>query len=211
MNPDFEPHQKRIQRVGRLLWIFSWLWLIFNFLAMLIVVGTAVILSVMGRVGKAEEVAGLFMTKGLVPGVEDSVLLQILIWDYEGFQGSLGVTLFYAVFAGAFFVVTMGFILRIAASWKGGDVFGQRPIQSLRILGWLYLVHGILGQSWGVISAWIGFSNTMELIYFSFIRDVCYYTFSTSGSGIEWGLLALALSWILEHARLMREDQLQTI
>ena len=53
----------------------------------------------------------------------------------------------------------------------------------------------------------IGASNTCHLIYFSFLRDVRLYSFTMSGTGIEWGFLCLTLSWILKHAQLVLEEQ----
>lgn len=118
---------------------------------------------------------------------------------------------FYAVTTTILFIVTMTFILKIAAAWRRGDVFGETPIRCFRILGWIYLIHGIVGQVWGMAAQFVGSTYTCELIYFSFFRDVLLMSFGMSGSGIEWGLLALTLSWILEHARLIRDEQELTV
>jgi hypothetical protein len=57
----------------------------------------------------------------------------------------------------------MVLILKIATSWKQNDVFGDKPIRCFRILGWIYLIHGIIGQGWGIAGQFIGASNTGDI------------------------------------------------
>ena len=208
MMTELQPHQARIQKVGKVLWGFSWFWLIFNLLALLIV---GVLTILLGVAGFGEEFLKAIIQPDLVPGLDGEAHRKILEWDYAAYQDHFWLTLFYIVVATMVFLVTMVLILKIAAAWKRGDVFGNSPIRCFRILGWIYLIHGIIGQLWGMTAQFVGNTHTAELIYFSFIRDVNLMGFSTSGTGIEWGLLCLTLSWILEHARLMRDEQELTV
>jgi hypothetical protein len=205
MNTDLQPHQAQIQRAGKILWGFSWVWLVLNALAFVIVIITTMALGLGGNAGAAQEIVEAFSTSGLVPDVSQDALRKILAWDFQAYLDNLLLTSFWITFAAAYFIFTMTLILRIAAAWKRGDVFGAKPIRTFRLLGWVYLIHGIVGQAWGMIAQFVGNSNTCDLIYFSFIRDVCLMAFCTSGTGIEWG--CLALSWMLEHARLLRHEQ----
>jgi hypothetical protein len=213
MNEFLQPHQSRIQKVGRLLWVFSWIWLIFNIVALGVVMAGVLALGLAGDEGNKEGVITMFagMPREKIGGVTPEALRALLTWDYDSYLDHYWISFCYLIVAFIIFVATMTLILRIAAAWKIGDVFGDRPIKSIRLLGWIYLVHGIVGQAWGMLGQFMGASHTAEILYFSFIRDVSLYTFTMSGTGIEWGLLALALSWILEHARLLREEQQLTV
>ena len=213
MNESLQPHQSRIQKVGRLLWGFSWFWLIFNVIALLIVMATTLGLGLAGKAGEKESVIAMFAgtTQIEIDGMTPEAIRSLVTWDYDSYLDHYWISFFYVTAALVIFVVTMALILRIAAAWKSGDVFGDKPIRSFRLLGWIYLIHGLVGQVWGMIGQFVGESHTAEVLYFSFIRDVSLLTFSMSGTGIEWGFLALALSWILEHARLLREEQQLTV
>ncbi len=213
MNESLQPHQSRIQKVGRLLWGFSWFWLVLNVMALLIVMATTLGLGLAGEAGEKENVISMFAGMGgiTIDGMTPEAIRSLVAWDYDSYLDHYWISFFYVAAALVIFVVTMALILRIAAAWKRGDVFGEKPIRSFRLLGWIYLIHGIVGQVWGMIGQFVGASHTAEVLYFSFIRDVSLFTFSMSGTGIEWGFLALALSWILEHARLLREEQQLTV
>jgi len=202
---------ERIQRVGKILWGFSWFWLIFNMLALAIVVAVVVGLGMMDAAGSGEKVTRLFTHGNLIPGVDSAVMNEIVKWDYQNYLDHFWMTLFYTIGALLYFIATMVLILKIAAAWKKGDIFGDSPIQCFRLLGWIYLIHGVTSQIWGVAGQFWGNTHTFELVYFSFIRDVCFMSFTISGSGIEWGLLALTLSWILKLAREMRDEQQLTV
>lgn len=211
MNTNKKPQYERIQRVGRLLWGFSWFWFIFNLLALLIAIATVVGLGVAGSKGDFEQVAKVFTHAHLIPGLDPSVMSEIVKWDLQEYLDHFWLTLLYITGALVYFVATMVFIFKIAAAWKRGDVLGNSPIRSFRILGWIYLIHGIVSQVWGMAGQFMGNTHTYELVYFSFIRDVCFRSCFTSGSGIEWGILVIAISWILKYAQEMREDLQLTI
>ncbi len=207
MNTDIQSHQLQIQRAGKILWGFSWFWLIFNFIAFIIVGAMIIGLGIAGASGSRDEIVKTFAQSDLVPGLNAEISQQILAWDFAGYMDHIWLTTFYILFAASYFVLTMALILKIAARWKRGDVFGPSPIRTFRLLGWIYLIHGIIGQAWGMIGQFAGESNTSDVVYFSFIRDVGLMAFSTSGTGIEWGLLCLALSWILQHAKHLNDEQ----
>ncbi len=216
MNESLQPHQSRIQKVGRLLWGFSWFWLVFNVIALGGVMAGVLALGLAGEAGDREGVITMFagmagMSGVKIDGMTPEAFRSLVAWDYDSYLDHYWMSFCYVLIAFITFVVTMMLILRIAAAWKRGDVFGDGPIRSFRLLGWMYLVHGIVGQVWGMVAQFVGASNTAEVLFFSFIRDGSLYTFSMSGTGIEWGFLALALSWILEHARLLREEQQLTV
>jgi hypothetical protein len=207
MDFEQEPHKNRIQRAGRLLWLFSLIWLVLNSLALLLAISAVVGLKAMGGAEGLNQVISMFTHEGLVPGLDSEAIKNLVSWDYQTFLDHFWLTLFYYLSAGVLFTVTMFLILKIASSWKQNDVFGDKPIRCFRILGWIYLIHGIIGQGWGMAGQFIGASNTCDLIYFSYLRDVGLYSFTMSGTGIEWGFLCLTLSWILKHAQLALEEQ----
>lgn len=213
MNESLQPHQSRIQKIGRLLWGFSWFCLVLNVIALVVVMATTLGLGLAGEGGEKDNVITMFAgIAGVeIAGMTPEALQSLVAWDYDSYLDHYWISFFQIAATLIIYVVTMTLILRIAAAWKRGDVFGDRPIKSFRLLGWIYLIHGIVGQVWGMIGQFVGASHTAEVLYFSFIRDVSLYTFSMSGTGIEWGFLALALSWILEHARLLREEQQLTV
>jgi hypothetical protein len=138
----------------------------------------------------------MFAFDDLVPSLELESIRQIVAWDFETFVDHFWLTLTLAVLSTAYFVATMILILRIARSLKKGELLSHRAIGSLHILGWLYVIQGTVSFIWGIAGQFLWTSNTCDLLYFSFIQDVCSYSFTFSGSGIEWGMLALALSWI---------------
>ena len=50
------------------------------------------------------------------------------------------------------------------------------------------------------------------MLYFSFCYDVATFSFSSGVSGgFIFGLVALAMSWVLESGRKMRDEQALTI
>ena len=199
-----QPHEAKIRKAGKVLWVFSWIWLVFNSLACLFVIGAVIVFYFFGAEEGFKE---LMIGSVEVPGLDRNHLEAILSWDYASFQNHFWLTLFYITAAFVVYLVSMIFILKIAAAWKKCDVFGEVPIRNLRLLGWVALIHGIIGNTWGMLGSYIGESNTCSLIYYSFLRDTCLYSFYMNGSGIEWGLLALMMSWILKHAQLIRADQ----
>ena len=207
MDTDLEPHLHQIRRAGKILWGFALCWLIFNLLASIIVILTIIFLGVAGSAGESKMITETFAGNEHFQSIDAEVLEKILAIDFANFLEHFWLTQFYSIFATGYFALTMVLILKIASAWKRGDVFGPTPIRLFRTLGWIYLVHGIIGQAWGMAAQFIGDSNTSDLIYFSFIRDVSLMSFSTSGTGIEWGLLCLALSWILKHAKALRDEQ----
>jgi len=213
MSESLQPHQSQIQKVGRFLWGFSWFWLIFNAIALGVAMATVLGLGLAGDLGEKETIITMFagFVEGKIEGMTSEALGSLVAWDYESYLKHYWISFGYLAVTFAVFIVTMTLILRIAAAWKRGDVFGDNPIRSFRLLGWIYLIHGIVGQIWGMIGQFVGASHTAEVLYFSFVRDVALFSFTFSGTGIEWGLLALALSWILEHARLLRDEQQLTV
>ncbi len=213
MDESLQPHQSRIQKVGRLLWGFSWFWMIFNGLALVVAMAVILGLGLAGGSGGKEEIIAMFagLAEGKIKGMAPEAIRSLVAWDYGSYLDHYWISVWSFAIAFAVFIATMTLILRIAAAWKRGDVFGDKPIQCFRLLGWIYLIQGIVGQVWGMVGQFVGASHTSEVLYFSFIRDVSLYTFSMSGTGIEWGFLALALSWILEQARLLREEQQWTV
>lgn len=211
MDPAIQPLQDRIKSIGKLLWIFTICWFVFNLIALLIVVATVIGFRIAGTTGARDTVIETFARTDLFPDVSKEAILAICAYDYDNFLEHFWPTLFLIVAATAFFVATMIFIMKIARAMMKGDILSHSAIRSLHILAWLYLIHGIVGQLWGMVGQFVAQSNTMGLLYFSFMRDVCLYSFAFSGSGIEWGLLLLAFSWILKHARLMRDEQLLVV
>lgn len=211
MNTALQPFQERVQKIGKLLWIFTICWLVFNAIALCIMVATVIGLGIAGRSEHRETIINMFSQPSLIPGVNEDAMKAIVSWDYDSYIEHLWLTAFLAIAASAFFVATMIFILKIARAMMKGDILSHPAIKSMHILGWLYLVQGTIGQLWGMAGQFIAHSNTADILYFSFIRDACLYSFSFSGSGIEWGLLVLAISWILKHARQMRDEQLLVV
>lgn len=210
MEEKWEPHVKRIRNVGTLLSIFAWIWLVMNTLAFLVVLGTTLFLRFLPKDG-IDYLTGEYAGALKIPGVDTEAIKKIMEWDHQSFVDHFFLTLFLILFSMAYMMTTLILLLRIARAWSRGDVLADTAVRCFGILGWLYLIQGILGQAWGMIGQFVGNSNTCELIYFSFVRDTALYTFAFSGSGIEWGLLALAISWIMKQARQMREEQLLVI
>lgn len=202
MEDKMQPHERKIRKAGKFLWVFSWIWMVINSLSCLAVIGAVVFL---GHLGKDEAIGMAEWSS--VPGLETEHVETIVGWDFAAFQDHYWMTLFYISYALVFFIISMVLILKIAASWKRCDVFGEAPIRNLRILGWVSLIHGVIGQVWGTAGVFLSNSKTEELLYFSFLRDTCFASFYMNGTGIEWGILALTTSWILKHAQLIREDQ----
>ena len=203
--------QDRVKTIGKTLWIFSILWLIFNIIALLLMVGTIVVLGVAGKSEYRNDIIEIFGPWEPIPGVTTEVIETIVSWDYDHFLETFWLTLTLAIAALVFFVVTMVLIIKVARAMKQGDILNESAIRSLHLLGWLYLIQGIVGQLWGMLGQFIAASKTAEVLYFSFVRDVSLFSFSFSGTGIEWGLLVIAISSILRHARLMRDEQLLVV
>lgn len=89
MNTDLQPHQAQIQRAGKILWGFSWVWLVLNALAFVIVIITTMALGLGGNAGAAQEIVEAFSTSGLVPDVSQDALRKILAWDFQAYLDNL--------------------------------------------------------------------------------------------------------------------------
>ena len=205
MDQMLNQHRDKIIRVGKLLFGFVVTWLILNAIALLIVLSSVVGMKVAGSTPEGANVLTELMSSlPTIPGLDGEEIQKITAWDLQSFLDHFWLIFTLALVSTIYFFVTMTLLLRIAGSLKQGELLSHRAIKSLNLLGWLYLVQGIVALVWGVIAQFVWTSNTCELLYFSFIHDVCNYTFAFSGSGIEWGMLALALSWI---AQSFQEEQ----
>lgn len=204
MEATITQHRERIIRIGKLLYGFVLGWLILNSIALLLMLAVVVELYVVGTSGSRQTVVDLFTYAELVPGLGAEEIEKIITWDYETFLDHFWLILTLALVSTAYFVTTMILMLRIAKSLKRGELLSKRAIGSLHLLGWIYVIQGVVAFFWGIIGQMVWTSNTCELLYFSFIHDVCNFSFTFSGSGIEWGMLALALSWI---AKSFQEEQ----
>ena len=60
MDFEPEPHKNRIQRAGRLLWLFSLVWLVLNGIALLISVSAVIGLKAMGGAEGFKQVVSMF-------------------------------------------------------------------------------------------------------------------------------------------------------
>ncbi|MDF1657809.1 MAG: hypothetical protein P1U58_09360 [Verrucomicrobiales bacterium] len=197
-------HRDRIIRIGKLLHGFVLAWLIFNSIALFTLLASVIGFRIAGASGARESVVKLFSFSDLVPGLGAAEISTIVDWDYQTFLDHFWMIFGLALLSSAYFVVTMVMILKIAGSLRRGELLSQNVTGSLHMLGWLYLVQGVVALVWGLIAQFVWTSNTCDLLYFSFIQDVVLYSFTFSGSGIEWGMLVLALSWI---AKAFQEEQ----
>ncbi len=140
--------------MGRLLRGFSWFWLVLNVIALVIVIFTTLGLGLAGAVGEGENIITMFagMAEGKVEGMTPEAIRALVAWDFSSYSDHYWISVCYFAVALVVFAVTMALILRIAAAWKRGDVFGDKPIQCFRLLSWI-LEHARLlreEQQWTV-------------------------------------------------------------
>ncbi len=211
MDMNSEQHRKRITSVGKLLWVLSWIWICLNTLAFAITLGVMAFFKIKGGTDP-DYVANLFVNSKEHSELGKEMLLKLSHYDLQFFLDHGGWAFFYMIVAMIVFYGTMFFIFRLSRCWKNGDVFGTKPLKALNVIGWIITIHGIGAMFVEcVLKFFIPMSNSM-MLYFSFVYDVAGWSFSYSpSSGLITGLVFLALSRVLENARMIKLEQDLTV
>jgi len=211
MELNSEQHRDRIRSVGKVLWVLSWIWIVLNAFAFVVVFGVMAFFTLKGG-SDPEFVANFFAQPGYYPGLDKELVQKLSLYDLQFFLDHGGWAYFYMSAASAVFLVYMFFILRLAKCWKNGDVFGTIPLKTLNVIGWIFTGHGIVSMFVECVVKFIAPMSNSMMMYFSFVYDVAGYSFSFAPSaGFIIGIVFLALSRILENARMIKLEQDLTV
>lgn len=211
MNPDSFPQQKRVRAMGTALAVVSGLALLFWGLMTLVL-----LFSPSTLVSTAEEpIPGVVLEE--LPDIEstflpegvrmDSTVRELMEKDREFFGAHTSAyrwTLFGWV---VFFAVVAVVILRMALSWRSEDPFGPGTTNGLRWLGILFLTQFVVGLVLSFLVPSSGYSDLV--IYSTMFEDLA--ADSGTGATLSCGIVFLTLSWVLEQARKLKEEQALTI
>lgn len=211
MELNSEQHRDRIRSVGKVLWVLSWIWVAISGFAFVVVFAVMGFFSVKGK-SDPEFVAHFFVDANSHPELGKELLEKLSRYDLQFFLDHGGWAYFYMSVAVLVFFATMFFILRLAKCWKNGDVFGPMPLKALNTIGWILTVHGVAAFFVEFVVKFLAPTSNSLLLYFCFVYDVCGYSFSFApGGGLITGLVFLAMSRVLENARMIKLDQDLTV
>lgn len=184
--------------MGTVLAIVSWLSILLYALGLLVV---AAVLRFEDKIG---------LNRGELPeGITlDMTVGELLAADHSFLQSHMGLFGVHFSMALIFYIVLSVILLRIAIAWRRAEPFQKTTVLGLRWLGIL-----LLGQ-WvsGIIYQWLAPNSLSMLLTNSTLYDLALGLFSgTYGVNLEASIIFLTLSWVLEHGRMLKDEQDMTI
>jgi hypothetical protein len=211
MNPDSNLPQKRVRAMGTALAIISSIALLFwGQMSLVLLFSPTTYLST-EEVAVPEEILeegpdfeSIFLPEGVTM---ETTVRELMEKDREFFEAHTGVYRWSFFGSVAFFAVVAVVILRMALSWRKQDPFGPGTTNGLRWLGILFLAQFVVGWVLLFLLPSSGYDDLV--IYRTMVDDLI--TDSGTGAGLSCGIVFLTLSWVLEQARKMKEEQALTI
>lgn len=101
------------------------------------------------------------------------------------------------------------FVVRIGLAWRRKDVFAATTISSLHWIGVTYLISTVSGLG---ISIFGPLSLAHDVLIYSAMFDLLLVGSTASGiDSLSTGLLFIALSWVLKHGKLLKEENELTV
>lgn len=227
MDADLSPHQKKVRLMGTILAIISWIGLAFlgGVLALFVyfavtndtdlLAGYLVDFEIYGEEfeglaeSEIEEIIDLVYEDFFPEGITlDTTVRELIRIDREFAVDHLKYIGAHGLLTIAIYIVIAILFLRIAFAWRKGEPFSRATTMGLRWLGIILLVQfggGIL------YSFFIPESITRILSGSEFYDTALEALMGAQGPNLEFGILFITLSWVLEHGRQIKEEQSLTV
>lgn len=101
------------------------------------------------------------------------------------------------------------FVIRIGLAWWRNEAFTAKTVSSLHWIGILTLLNGLYGLCMTIFAPT---SPVFEMLIMSNIHNAALTDYNSNGLGsLTTGLLLIALSWVLKHGMLLKEENDLTV
>ncbi len=198
-------YQKKVRRMGTLLAIVSWFGLAVCVLGFIFLM----IFNVVW--GEYIREFGEFPlgVDDLPAGISaEMTVAELIQTDNEFLQANMGLFSIHLALAFVFYAFVAIIFLRIAFAWRRSEPFTNTTTGGLRWLGILLLAQSVFGFIYSSFAT----ESLSWILDNSALYDVALESFIGSyGHNLEFGILLVALSWVLEYGSKMKEEQELTV
>lgn len=198
MNTQTLLHQKKVRNMGTALAVITWLSIAICTVGIL-VLGVAIRLTGNLSPNRVELPKGITL---------DMTVGELLAADDRFMQTHQDLFSAHFILALIFYIILSVILLRIAVAWRRGEPFQRTAVLGFRWLGILMLGQGLFGWIYEILAP----ESLSGLLTYSRLYDLALGLFSGSyGVGLESAIVFLTLSWVLEHGRMLKDEQDLTV
>lgn len=225
MNAESSPHQKKVRLMGTILAIISWFGLVILAFAMVLffaaLANRDAFMNYVADISffnegvegleesEREAIDDADLTEFLPEGVTlDMTVRELIEADRQFLSDHLRLTGIHSFLTLLIYILIAILFLRIALAWRKADPFSRSTIVGLRWLGAIMLIQFFGGIVYGIF---IPHSFTWILQGSEFYDTALESMIGFQGPSLEFGILFITLSWVLEHGQQIKQEQELTV